>query len=139
MEQILLWVVIALTALVIDILTSSFFFGGFTIGGIFALIAQIMGYSMISQVIVFIIVSAAAILAEFVWLRKKIKRTIPETLKMEEEYIGRTVTVEEDISEKGRIKVGGIYWSAENTGDSVNAGEKVTIVGIKGNKLIIKK
>lgn len=139
MEGIILWIVIAIAALVIDIVTSSFFFGGFTIGGIFALLSSILGFNFTDQLIVFILVSAAAIVGEFVWLRKKFKKTIPKTLRMEEEYIGRTFTAEEDIDKRGRVKVEGIYWTVENEGSLIEKGEKASIIGIKGNKLVIKK
>jgi membrane protein implicated in regulation of membrane protease activity len=139
MEGIVLWIIVALAALVIDIVTSSFFFGGFTIGGIFALVASILGYNFTVQLIVFIVISAAAIVGEFVWLRKKVKKTIPKTLRMEEEYIGRTITAEEDIDKRGRVKVEGIYWTVENEGDLIEKGESAKIIGIKGNKLVIKK
>jgi membrane protein implicated in regulation of membrane protease activity len=139
MGDIILWVIVSVAALAIDIITSSFFFGGFTIGGIFALLAQMMGYDFMTQLIVFIAVSALAIVLEFVWLRKKIKKSIPKTLKMEEEYIGRTLTAEEDIEYQGRLKVQGIYWTVENDGDRIEKGEKAEVIGIRGNKLIIKK
>lgn len=139
MGMILLWVIISLAALLIDIITASFFFGGFTIGGIFALLAYILGYDAMIQVIVFIIISAAAIIGEFVWLRKKIRKSIPNTPKMEEEYIGRIVTADEDIESRGRMKVEGIYWTVENEGEKIQKGDKVQITGIRGNKLTIKK
>lgn len=139
MGDIILWVIVSVAALAVDIITSSFFFGGFTIGGIFALLAQILGYDFITQLIVFIAVSALSIIFEFVWLRKKVKKSIPKTLKMEEEYIGRTITAEEDIEERGRMKIEGIYWTLENEGERIGKGEKAKITGIKGNKLIIKK
>jgi membrane protein implicated in regulation of membrane protease activity len=139
MGGIIMWTLISVAALIIDILTSSFFFSGFTIGGIFALIAKVSGYGTMVQVIVFIIVSALAIVIEFVWLRKKIKKTIPKTLRMEEEYVGKIMTAEDDIGDRGRIKVQGIYWTVQNEGDRISKGDKVKIIGIKGNKLVIKK
>jgi membrane protein implicated in regulation of membrane protease activity len=86
-----------------------------------------------AQIIIFIVVSAAAIVIEFVWLRKRVKKTIPKTLKMEEEYIGKSFTAEEDIEDRGRMKVGGIYWTVENAGEKINRGEKAQVIGIKGN------
>lgn len=139
MSSILIWFIISIAALVADVLTSSFFIAGFTIGGIFALLAQMGGYNIISQISVFSAVSTIAIMGEYVWLRKNLKKSIPKTLRMEEGYIGRTVTADKDIEESGRMKVGGIYWTVVNSGDKISKGEKVTIVGIKGNKLILKK
>lgn len=138
MGSIFIWILVSIVALVADILTSSFFFAGFTIGGIFALIAKILGYNIAIQVIVFILVSAAAIVFEFTWLRNKIKKTIPKTLRMEEELIGKIITAEEDIQDKGRMKVKGIYWALENEGERILKGEKAEIIGIRGNRLVIK-
>lgn len=139
MGSILIWFLISIGALIADIITSSFFFAGFTIGGIAALVARILGYGTMIQTIVFIIVSAAAITFEFTWLRKRVKKTIPKTLRMEEEYIGKIITAEEDIDKRSAMKIGGIYWTVENEGESILKGEKAEVVGIRGNKIIIKK
>lgn len=139
MGSISMWVIISVVALIADIMTSSFFIAGFTIGGIFAILSQMWGCNMVEQIAVFSVVSAGAIMVEYIWFRKKLKKSIPKTLRMEEEYIGMTVTADQDIAESGRMKVGGIYWTVVNSGDKINKGEKVKIVGIKGNKLIIKR
>jgi membrane protein implicated in regulation of membrane protease activity len=131
MSQIIWWIIISITALVVDVLTSSFFFAGFTVGGIAAIIMQALGYGFMGQVIVFCIVSAGAIAVEYVWFRKKLKQTIPKTLKMEEEYIGKTMIAEDDIIDRGRMKVEGIYWTVENSGEKIQKGEEVKIVGIR--------
>ena len=44
----------------------------------------------------------------------------------------------EDMEEKSKIKVSGIYWTAYNKGKTIKKGEKYTITGIEGNKLIVK-
>lgn len=139
MDVLTMWIVVSVVALVVDVLTSSFFFAGFTVGGIAAIIALMGQSSFIAQVIIFALISAAAITIEYVWFRKKVKKSIPITPRMEEEYIGRTVTVDEDIDLRGRMKIEGIYWTVENAGEKINKGENAKIVGIKGNKLLIKK
>lgn len=139
MEYIILWVAVSIVALLIDAITSSFFFAGFSVGGICALIAYTSEANFLTQFIVFGLVSAVAIFIEYFWFRKKIKRSIPITPRMEEEYIGKSIIAEEDIDEKGRIKLGGIYWTVENQGEPVKKGEKVKVISIKGNKIIIKK
>lgn len=139
MEQIMLWTVIALVALAVDVATTSFVFSGFTVGGIFALIVQMMGANFYAQFIVFTLVSAAAVWVEVRWVRKMLKKTVPKTLLMEEEYIGRILTADDDIAERSRIKLEGIYWTIQNEGEPIKKGETFSIIGIKGNKLIIKK
>jgi membrane protein implicated in regulation of membrane protease activity len=139
MEGIALWVVVALVALAIDAATSAFIFAGFTVGGIAAIIAQAIGSDFTTQLIVFMVVSIVAIVLEYTWFRKLLKKNIPKTPRMEEEYIGRKITAEEDIESRSKVKIEGIYWTVENAGSIVRKGEKAEIVAIKGNKLIIKK
>lgn len=139
MEYIILWVLVSIVALLVDAITSSFFFAGFSVGGICAIIAYTSQANFLTQFVVFGLVSAVAIFIEYFWFRKKIKRSIPITPRMEEEYIGKSIIIEEDIDEKGRIKLGGIYWTAENQGEPIKKGEKVKVISIKGNKIIIKK
>lgn len=139
MATILFWVIVSIGALVVDIATSSFFFAGLTIGGIFALIAGILDYNLLIQFLVFGIVSAVSIAIEYEWLRKRLKKSIPKTLKMEEEYIGRSIVAKEDINSIGRVEIGGIYWTVENSGEPIKMGDRARIIGIKGNKFIIKK
>lgn len=139
MNHILLWVLVGTAALIVDIATSSFFFAGMTIGSIAAIITQMTGAAFKVQFLVFAVVSIVAIIIEYQWLRSKLKKSIPETLTMEKTYVGRKIVAEEDIVERGKIKLEGIYWTVENQGDPILKGEKAEIIGIKGNKFIIKK
>lgn len=139
MGNMYVWVAIAILALIIDIATSSFFFAGFTIGGVFAIIAWILKASTIVQIMVFGLTSGIAIAAEYQWFRKKVKKTIPAPPGIEEKYLGKIITAEEDIESGCRMKVEGIYWAVENAGEKIYKGEKAKIIGISGNKLVIKK
>lgn len=139
MNDIIFWIIICIGALLIDIITSSFFFAGFTIGGIAALISQILGYPLLNQWIIFSLVSTAAVAFEYLWLRNKLNKTIPETLKMEDKYIGSKITLDEDVYTTGRAKIKGIYWAVQNIGDPIKKGEKAEIIKIDGNKMVIKK
>ncbi|EYE88040.1 nodulation efficiency protein D [Fervidicella metallireducens AeB] len=139
MNYIILWFLIALTAFVIDVLTSSFFFAGFTVGGISAIVAYMFDAPFLTQLIVFGVVSILAITAEYKWFREKMKKSIPKTLRMEEGYVGRKIIVDEDIQERGRIKIDGIYWTAVNQGQPIKKGARAEIIDIIGNKVVIKR
>jgi membrane protein implicated in regulation of membrane protease activity len=58
---------------------------------------------------------------------------------MEESYIGREITVDEDLVQTARAKIDGIYWTIKNIGEPVKKGDKVKITGLEGNKLVVKK
>ena len=57
---------------------------------------------------------------------------------MEQAYIGRVMKANEDIVEKSKIKVDGIYWTAYNKGKKISKDDQFVIVGIEGNKLIVE-
>jgi membrane protein implicated in regulation of membrane protease activity len=136
---IILWIIIAGVTLGIDIVTSSFLFIWFTIGGIVSLILTILGFSFSAQFISFVGLSIALMAVGYPYVKKTIKKTVPITLTMEENYIGREFTIDKDIVDKATIKYEGIYWTVKNEGESINKGDKVKIIGIEGNKLVIKK
>jgi membrane protein implicated in regulation of membrane protease activity len=135
----IIWIIISVTALVIDIATSAFLFLWFTIGGIAAIIALIFGSNIAVQVITFIAVSAVSMALGYPLIRSTLKGTIKKTSTMEESYIGREITVDEDLVQTARAKIDGIYWTIKNIGEPVKKGDKVKITGLEGNKLVVKK
>ncbi|MEA4826177.1 MAG: NfeD family protein [Clostridium sp.] len=138
-QYLLLWIIVAAAALGIDLVTSSFLFIWFTIGGIVAITLALFDYSFATQLITFIAVSSVLMAVGYPIVKKTIKKTVPVTPTMEEEYIGREFIVDTDIIEKATVKFEGIYWTVKNEGELISKGDKVKIIKIQGNKLIIKK
>lgn len=139
MSAVILWIIIAAVAIIIDIATSNFLFAWFTIGAIAAMIADFFGISFGVQVIIFLVINLITVSLGYPWAKKKFKKSVKRTPLMEETYIGRTMKAEEDIIEKAKVKVDGIYWTVLNTGEEIKSGENFKIIGIEGIKLIIKK
>lgn len=139
MEPLILWIIISVMALVLDIATSAFLFVWFTVGGIAALIALIFNYSFTIQLIIFIAFSAISMGIGYPIVRKSLGRTVKKTSTMEESYLNREIAVDEDFIDTARVKIDGIYWTVKNSGEPVKKGDKVIIIGIEGNKLIVKK
>lgn len=135
----ILWIAIAVVALLIDIFTSNFFFVWFTIGAVGAIFTQVLGYSIIVQSIVFLILSSLAILIVYPIVKKNIKTTVKPTLLREQTYIGKEFTVDEDMINNRTIRVDGVLWKLDNIGEEVLNGDKVRIVKLNGNKILIKK
>lgn len=137
--QLIVWIVIAAVAIGIDAVTSSFLFVWFGIGGILAIILTLLNFSFGIQLIVFIASSVALMVIGYPIVKKTIKKTVPVTRRMEEEYIGQTFICHKDIKDKATIKFEGIYWTVKNIGEDIKKGDVVKIIGIEGNKLVIKK
>lgn len=138
-SYLMLWVVVGAGALVLDLITSAFLFVWFTIGSIAAIITMALGYNINVQIIVFICVSGILTAFGYPFIKRTIKKTVPKTPRMEENYIGREITLDEDVVESATIKFDGIYWTVKNEGEPVKKGDRVSITGIQGNKMIIKK
>ncbi|EDS77767.1 nodulation efficiency protein D [Clostridium botulinum C str. Eklund] len=137
--QIVLWIIISIVAFLIDISTSSFLFIWFTIGGVIATILSLMEFSFTVQIITFIIISIVLMLICYPIIRRTIKKTVPITETMEQEYIGDEFVIEKDVEDKAIIKYNGIYWTVKSVEGKIEKGSKVKIVAIEGNKLLIKK
>ena len=139
MSAVIFWIIIAAAAIIIDIATSNFLFAWFTIGAIAAMIADLLGISFGVQVIIFLVINLITVSLGYPWAKKKFKKSVKRTPLMEETYIGRRMKAEEDIIERAKVKVDGIYWTVVNTGEKIKSGENFKIIGIEGIKLIIKK
>lgn len=137
--SILLWVAIGITAIAIDLITSNLLFVWFTVGCLASLIALILNYSFTVQIITFIGVSALFMAIGYPLAKEALNKTVSRTPTMEEGYIGREITIDDEVIEKTMIKLDGIYWTIKNQGQVLKKGDKAKIIGIEGNKLLVKK
>lgn len=139
MGMVIIWIIIAIIAIGIDILTSNFLFVWFTSGAVVAMISTLFGVSVGYQIVIFLVVNLITISIGYPWVKKKFQKVVKRTPLMEENYIGRVMKAEENIENRVRIKVDGVFWTAQNIGDEIKVGEKFKILGIDGIKLLIKK
>lgn len=137
MSEVIIWTLIAIAVIVIDIVTSSFIFMWFSIGALVAIILSLLNVSIVWQIIAFLVTGIATVSVGYPWAMKKFKANVNHVKTMEQAYIGKVMTAEEDMGETSKIKVSGIYWTACNKGDVIKKGQKYTIVGIEGNKLTV--
>lgn len=135
----MLWIIIGAVAVAADIITSAFLFMWFALGAIAAILALLLGYSFTVQVIAFLLVSVITMLAGYPVVKRTLKKSVKTTKTMEQGYIGRKFTADEEISERGRMKVDGIYWTIQKVGEDIKKGDRIEVVGLKGNKLLVKK
>ena len=136
---IILWAIIMIVAIAIDVETSMFLFVWFAVGAFCAIIASILGYGLSVQLITFVSVSVVSIAIGYPIVKKTIKRTVNKTFTMEQRYVGRELTIEENVEERASIKLDGIYWTVKNEGEPIEKGDRVKIIGLDGNKLLIRK
>lgn len=139
MGLLFLWIAVAIAGIIADIVTSGYIFFVFSIGSIFAIISGMLGANNIAQIFVFLLISAVTFGISYPIIKRTIKQTVNKTPRMEEEYIGRELIADEDIADKALIKIEGIYWTVKNLNGVIKKGDKIRIVGIDGNKILIEK
>lgn len=138
MVEVIVWLLVAIALIVIDIVTSSFIFMWFSLGAIVAIMLSLLEISVAWQIVAFLVVGVATVSIGYPWAKKKFKADVNHVPTMEQTYIGKEMIANEDMEEKSKIKVDGIYWTAYNKGKIIKKGKKYTITGIEGNKLIVK-
>ena len=138
MVEVIVWILVAIAVIAIDIVTSSFVFMWFSLGAFVAIILSLIGISVAWQIVAFLVIGVATVSIGYPWAKKKFKADVNHVPTMEQTYIGKEMIANEDMVEKSKIKVSGIYWTAYNKGKIIKKGERYIITGIEGNKLIVK-
>ncbi len=137
---IIMWLIIASIALVVDLLTSSLLFVWFTVGGIVAILAALIGLSLSFQVILFLAVSLLLIFTVYPIIKDKMKKT-KVLNSLDNEYIGKEFISEKEIEREieSHVKIKGVYWTVKNIGNkNIEKDEKFKVESMEGNKILIK-
>ncbi|MBB6630290.1 NfeD family protein [Clostridium algidicarnis] len=138
--DIIMWLIIASVALVVDLLTSSLLFVWFTVGGMVAILAAVIGLSLSVQFILFLAVSLLLIFTVYPIIKDKMKKT-KVLNSLDSEFIGKEFISEKEIEREieSHVKIKGIYWTVKNIGSrDIGKDEKFKVESMDGNKVLIK-
>lgn len=137
----LIWIGIAILAVVIELLTPSAFVSIWIgVGALAAWICALLGLDFAVQLIVCILVSALFIVVcrplAMKYLRGNIVATNADRLIGEQGIVTKEITPDA----WGEVHINGSQWSAVSVEkDTIGTGEKVFIVAIEGAKLLVRK
>ena len=136
--MLIVWIVFIVVTAIIELETQDLITIWFTLGAVVALIACILKAEVILQFILFLVVSAVAIICTRPFAKRMQSKEIIKTNS--DRIIGMTATVTKEISPEnvGEIKIEGRYWRAiplEN--EEYSIGDKVLIKAISGTKVIV--
>lgn len=134
-----LWVSVILVGIIIDYLSSDVLFVGFSFGALGSLVLAFLNTNIILQFIIFSIITVLFFFYVYPKIKKKIRVDNIGTKTMEQSYIGRKIVLDEDIEDFKLIKFEGIYWTFKSVSGPLKKGTKAEIVGIEGNKILVKK
>ncbi len=142
MEQYMIWIWLAVVAisLIYEFFSASLTSLWFAIGGLVSLILAATKSTIITQIIMFFIVSLVFLLSlrkialNYLYKNKDSKTNM-------DAIIGTQHTLLKSISDDnyGLISINGVEWNciAENPHTKISEGTNVTIIEIRGNKLIV--
>ncbi len=137
----IIWLIIAIAMGVLEACTVQLVSLWFAIGGAAACITSLFTDKLTIQLIVFVVVTAVALVATRP-IVKRMKQKRPEATNADR-YIGKHAVVLEAIDNdhaKGLAKVDNEKWTARSAdGQPIEKGARVIVTAIEGVKLIVKK
>ena len=141
MNMTILWLILFVACVVLEIVSMGLTTIWFAGGALFALVAASLGLSVYVQIILFIVISLVLLyftrpLAVKYFNKGRVKTNV-------EGIVGETAVVTEDIENLkglGKVVLNGMEWTARAEQDAIviPKGTNVTVVLVKGVKLIVK-
>ncbi len=136
------WLGVLVAAVIVEVCTTQMVSVWFAIGALASFFTALAGVEQLwIQIVVFVIVSAVAVIVTRPLVKKMVnKKAEPTNADM---VIGKTGVVTEKIDNlapSGLVKVAGSVWTARSADDSViGENEKVIVKEIRGVKLLVIK
>ncbi len=138
--MLLFWIVALVVLIIVEAVTAQMLTIWFAAGAAGAIVAERLGAEMWLQWVVFVAVSAVALVATRPLVKKLTKTKVQPTNA--DRCIGQTAVVTEEINNiegRGQVHVNGVTWTARSLDGTVfKKDEKVTVERIDGVKLIVK-
>ena len=138
----IIWLVLFVAMLIIEAIGPALVSIWFALGAVIALILSfIPEVAWWIEVVVFVVISIATLLALRPILKRYIKRNNYNTNI--DSFTGKRGYVIEDITylRPGAVKIGDVSWTAipVNKDEKIVENEIIEVVAVNGNKLIVKK
>lgn len=134
-----LWLAALVFFIIVEAATVQMVSVWFMAGSIAALLASLLNAGLFVEIVVFVLVSAVALLVLRPIAKRRLEAAkVPTNADM---AIGGVGIVTEDIdndSARGRVSINNLSWAARSQeGEPIKKGEKVRINAISGVKLIV--
>lgn len=139
--EMIFWLILFVILLIIEIATMGLTTIWFAGGALVAFLAAHIGFGVVVQVLVFLIVSILLLVLTrpiaVKFFNQERQKTNAESL------IGQKAVVKEEINTlqaTGRVEVNGMEWSAKTEGPGIIEADTIVMIhGIQGVKLIVEK
>jgi membrane protein implicated in regulation of membrane protease activity len=131
------WIILGIVLLIGEMLTGSFFMAFIAMGSFAAALVASLDQPFYLQALAGAILAIVGVMT----LRKSIQRKFLKTIHLKAD-IGNEIVVDHEIAphKQARITYQGTTWQATNLDhETLKQGDRVEIVGIDGNTLLIRK
>lgn len=137
-----IWLVCFVLFLIVEIATISLVSVWFAGGALVAFLANLIGFELWVQIIVFVVVSLILLALTRPVASRFINKDLVKTNV--DEVLGKTVKVIEridNIGETGKVMLNGVEWTARSEDDQIilEVNELVKIIRVQGVKVIVQK
>jgi len=135
----LLWFLAAIGLLAAEVATVQLVSIWFCLGAVAATMAAVWGWSGTTQLLVFFVVSAVALVATRPLVGQILHfRKIPTNADSIIGMSGPVLEAIDNTAQTGRVQVNNLVWTARSgTGETIGKGATVTVDSIEGVKLIV--
>ena len=135
-----IWLGVFVIALIIEAIGTDLISIWFAFGAIVSLIISFTSAPWWVEIIVFSVVSACSLLAFRPLIHKWMRQNMVKTNVDEMINSKGVMKAKYDLLHHGEVQINGVIWTAiaQNEKDVLEVGDIVTVVGIVGNKLIVK-
>lgn len=134
------WFILAVALFTLEIIVPGVHFLWFSLAAaIVGMLALTTGVTWQPQIIAFVVISVLTVF----WVRRYVrsgaaKSDLPDLNERGQQYVGRTVVVEQAIQNgRGKVRVGDTPWLAE--GPDAPAGTRVKVTAAKGSLLVVER
>lgn len=135
-----LWIAVIIGAAVLEATTAGMVSIWMVVGGIAAFIANLLGASLLTQITIFVLVTALTLALTRPLVKKMLDGKKIDTNA--DRYIGKTGVVLIEIDNQkgqGQVNVLGNVWTARaQDGSIIPAGHNILVLKIEGVKLIVE-
>lgn len=136
------WLGIFVLALIIEAIGTDLVSIWFALGSIIALVISfIPGVSWWIELIVFVVISMASLMALRPFVHKYMRRGIVNSNIDEIIHQKGVLTKKVDLLHHGEVELHGVKWTVigESEKDSIKEGSLVEVLAVSGNKLVVRE
>lgn len=138
MNPLIIWTVLFILLIVIELATISLVSIWFAIGALAGLLANLFGASVGIQITLAVAFSVLSLILSYPYVKKIRSGRISTNV---DALVGKKATLIKpiQINDNGLVRLNDVVWTAVSEAEILETDILVTITGIDGNKLIVKR